>query len=398
MTSEAGIPSEAGGGTEPGITTEAGIPSETGGGTERGMTSEAGGATQEFDRSEGEDGTGDPRFAPDENPRDNRGGDREQDRVHARERGLGRGRESDRGNDRGQTRENLPSPLGELRVDTVLESIPAIARLTAQAWLRTAAWGVGAGTKVGVRLVRAAVDPHSAATLVEEVGSGMRHYARAFLGISDLDERIRRISPGDGRFIAGAGPAAAARARWSRRADRGAAAHPASEESLRAQAAELLRQSADVRVEDHLHPAYARILQELAPDEGRILRLLAAEGPQPVVDVRAANLIGVGSQLVGHGLNMVGAEAGCRHVDRVPAYLDNLHRLGLTQFSDEPLEDPIRYQVLEAQPDVLQAIKSTSRAKTVQRTLRLTPFGKDFCDVVLPTDTDEIEALTGEVP
>ena len=55
------------------------------------------------------------------------------------------------------------------------------------------------------------------------------------------------------------------------------------------------------------HPAYARILTELAPDEGRILRLLATEGSQPSVDVRATSLIGVGSQLVGAGLNMIGA-------------------------------------------------------------------------------------------
>ena len=48
---------------------------------------------------------------------------------------------------------------------------------------------------------------------------------------------------------------------------------------------------------------------------------------------------------------MIGAEAGCRHLDDVPAYLNNLFRLGLIWFSREPLADPLRYQVLEAQPD-----------------------------------------------
>ena len=61
------------------------------------------------------------------------------------------------------------------------------------------------------------------------------------------------------------------------------------------------------RRRDDAHPAYARILAELAPDEARILRLLATEGSQPAVDVRAASLIGVGSQLVGAGLTMIGA-------------------------------------------------------------------------------------------
>jgi hypothetical protein len=44
----------------------------------------------------------------------------------------------------------------------------------------------------------------------------------------------------------------------------------------------------------------------------------------------------------------------------------------------------MRYQVLEAQPDAMAAIKQAGRAKTVHRTVRLTPFGEDFCRTVLP--------------
>jgi hypothetical protein len=165
---------------------------------------------------------------------------------------------------------------------------------------------------------------------------------------------------------------------------------------LRAQGAELLRQSADVESEDHVHPAFGRILGELAPDEGRILRLLAVDGPQPVVDVRAAGLIGKGSQTVAENLNMVAMPAGCRHPDHITTYLTNLQRLGLACFSDEPLEDEITYQVLEAQSHVLEAIKSTARAKTIQRTLRLTSFGEAFCTACLPGEFSEVEDLTGD--
>jgi hypothetical protein len=76
----------------------------------------------------------------------------------------------------------------------------------------------------------------------------------------------------------------------------------------------------------------------------------------------------------------------------VPAYLNNLERLGLIWFSREPLEDPLSYQVLEAQPEVLTALGG-GRRKTVRRSIALTPFGKNFCDTVLPMDTAEIEAL-----
>jgi hypothetical protein len=52
--------------------------------------------------------------------------------------------------------------------------------------------------------------------------------------------------------------------------------------------------------------------------------------------------------------------------------------------------------VLEAQPEVLEAIKRASRANTIQRSINLTPFGQDFCRVCLPLDTAEMEALSAE--
>ncbi len=131
--------------------------------------------------------------------------------------------------------------------------------------------------------------------------------------------------------------------------------------SLRERGAELLRQSADVRIADDTHPAYERILDDLAPDEGRILRLLATEGPQPAVDVRTARPLKIGSRLVAAGLSMIAEQAGCRRRDRTHAYLNNLNRLGLIWFSRERLEDPRRYQVLEAQPDVVGAIRQAGR-------------------------------------
>jgi Abortive infection alpha len=261
--------------------------------------------------------------------------------------------------DDAQRRWRLQSWRGESPVREAVELVPALARLTAGAWIRSTVWGVEAGVKVGERAVRFVV-PDEALELVEEVGAALRSSARDLLGIDDIDRRVRELMPPDA-----------------------ASEHP---DSLRARGAELLRQSADVEEQDGAHPAYARILVELSPDEARILRLLARDGPQPAIDVRAANLIGVGSQLVARALNMMGTEAGCRTPERVPAYLNNLERLGLICFSQEPLDDPSRYQVLEAQPQAMDAIKRAGRARTIQRTVRLTAFGSDFCDVCLPVD------------
>ena len=223
-----------------------------------------------------------------------------------------------------------------------LGALAGLARISAGAWVRTASWGIG----TSVRAARAAID---------------------LLDPSYADEHERPPE----------------RAHTDERTP-----SPPAPLSLRERGAELLRRSTDVESDDGAHPAYARILEELHPDEARILRLLALDGPQPSVDVRSIQLMGLGSQVVAEGLNMIGPQAGVRHPLRVHAYLDNLNRLGLIWFSKEALTDPSAYQVLEAQPPVLDAVKRANRAKTVHRSIRLTPFGTDFVEVCLPLEGD----------
>ena len=92
---------------------------------------------------------------------------------------------------------------------------------------------------------------------------------------------------------------------------------------------------------------------------------------------------------------MIGTQAGCRHPERVHAYLDNLNRLGLIWFSKRPIDDPAAYQVLEAQPGVLEAVRSASRAKTTQRSIGLTPF---IAEPTEPFDAQRHERDDGKGP
>jgi hypothetical protein len=224
------------------------------------------------------------------------------------------------------------------------DAAPGLARMTAEAWWNTAAWALGTAVRAGEGIVRTAFALGEAAPVEVPRPSGSER---------ESEERAA---------------------------------------SLRERGAELLRRSADVHFDEDSHPAYENILKNLAPDEARILRLLAAKGPQAAVDVRAG--LPLASQLVAPGLTMIGSEAGCRHPDRVPPYLNNLNRLGLVWFSRETLEDPLRYQVLEAQPEVVEAMREAGRlGRTVRRTIHLTPFGADFCQAALPTDTLEFEAV-----
>jgi hypothetical protein len=104
--------------------------------------------------------------------------------------------------------------------------------------------------------------------------------------------------------------------------------------------------------------------------------------------------------LVALGLYLFGADGGLRFVEQVPAYLSNLNRLGLIWFSREAVRDRERYQVLEVQPDVMEALREAGRfSHVVRRSIRMTPLGDDFCAVALPLDTAEFVALgEGGVP
>lgn len=156
---------------------------------------------------------------------------------------------------------------------------------------------------------------------------------------------------------------------------------------LREQGDELLRQVGDPHGRPHNeHPAFARILRELMPDEARILRFMALAGPQPAIDVRTKTPLGVGSELITSGINLVADMAGSTYPERNQEYLANLTRLGMIFFSDEQVEDPRRYSFVEAQPVAAAAMARAKRTITVYRSIQITQFGLQFCNVCFTLD------------
>lgn len=272
-------------------------------------------------------------------------------------------------------------PSGEPRpgsgghaVDGLIGAAPGLARIAVTAWWRGTGWAVGTGFRLGKRVVGAAAGGESPGEFLTAVGNDLRGGLRGVLGVVDPQGHLTN-GPNTAPPTIDA-PAAAPR-------------------SLPERGAELLRQSADVSYASDIHPAYARILSELAPDEARILRFLAVEGPQPTVDVRTARPFGIASEMVAPGLSMIGSGAGVRFGEKVPAYLNNLFRLGMVWFSREPVADRLRYQVLEAQPDVQTAMKTAGHGRTVRRRIILTPFGEDFCTSVLPINQAAAQLPSG---
>ncbi|NEW26237.1 Abi-alpha family protein [Nocardia cyriacigeorgica] len=241
------------------------------------------------------------------------------------------------------------------------------AGLAAGTVVRGGQWAVETSYEMTREITQAALDGESSAEIAERTGNALRSIARSALGVTEGSVReIVSYVPnpqGPGQQAIGVG----------------SYLRSATVDELRRRGDALLARSADVYFTEEVHPAYDRILDELAPDEARILRFMALNGPQPSVDVRTNRPLGIGSELVSGDLTSVPEQAGVRYPDRARSYLINLNRLGLTLTSDDPVVLS-RYMVLEVQPVVEAALKKAGRApKIVRKSLRLTEFGEDFC-------------------
>lgn len=235
--------------------------------------------------------------------------------------------------------------------------MPGIARIAAEAWYRVAVWGVGTTLEMTGKILGLAerAAPDDALEAVDAI-------------------RPTREKPDEAR---------ADRAR-----------------SLRERGGELLDRAADVHsANDPVHPGFARIIDQLAPDEARILKLLINEGPQGIVYVNKAAPFGFAAREIARRLSMIGHEAGCLHIELVAAYLDNLVSHGLVAIRRDALADELPYQVIEAQPEVIEALHSAGgtifRGQITRRSVHLTDFGRAFCQVCFPSEhlTGEFEAI-----
>lgn len=256
---------------------------------------------------------------------------------------------------------------GGLGPRELIELGPALARLGLFAYLRAAGWATASTAAAWKRIASAVRDRESPVEFVVSVREQAVDAARSALGVNDIEETLGRMT--------------------SEPPERSDDGEPQPDD-LRERARELLARSARLDPEDGRHPAFGLILEQLAPDEMRILRVLATSRGQAAIDVESRGPLGMSSRGVARRLSLLGDRAGCRHPERVQLYLDNLLRLGLVQISDEPFEDEELYEVLEAQPEVSEAKEEASsgasRAKSLRHRIELSSFGRSFCETCLP--------------
>jgi hypothetical protein len=256
---------------------------------------------------------------------------------------------------------------GRLDALDLIELGPMLVRMGTLASVRAVGWATSSTAAAARRVVVAAKSGESPGDVIADAREQAVAAARRALGVDDIEETLGRVTT-----------------------EAGAGDEDDKRKALRERGEELLARSAQLEPQDAGHPAFGVVLEELAPDEVRILRVLALEGDQPVVDVQASGRLGVDSRAVARRLTVLDKLAGVRHPQLTQLYLDNLLRLGLARLTDEPLQDEEAYQVLEAQHYVNEAKDKAedeaSRAKIVRRRITLSHFGRSFCEMCLPLD------------
>ena len=155
--------------------------------------------------------------------------------------------------------------------------------------------------------------------------------------------------------------------------------------------ANLLAASMDKATADGAHPAFVEIIRQLTPDEAKLVALFLHQMPFPLLNVRWEYKVPTEAKQGGRDVlvnfSLLGEAAGCEYKHLVPAYLDNLCRLGLAEippmfvYMSQGIYDP-----LEKSP-VVEAIKADIeknpelRATIERRGLRVTELGKQFARV-----------------
>lgn len=124
---------------------------------------------------------------------------------------------------------------------------------------------------------------------------------------------------------------------------------------------------------------FHRILDQIVPDEARMIGALSDGSASPMVSVHALTRAGLLGEALIENASLVGRTANVALPQLTPTYVGHLLALGLLEAGpeDDTLKD--EYQILLADTDVLAAIRRGSLgpvpARVERRTVRLSPLG-----------------------
>jgi hypothetical protein len=127
---------------------------------------------------------------------------------------------------------------------------------------------------------------------------------------------------------------------------------------------------------------FHKILDQILPDEARIIGALSDGSASPLLHVYARTRAGLVGEVVLENFSLIGKTANLGLPQLTPTYVSHLLALGLLETGPE---DPVlkaEYEILAADITVLKAIKQASRgpipARIDKYTLRLSGLGLEL--------------------
>lgn len=136
---------------------------------------------------------------------------------------------------------------------------------------------------------------------------------------------------------------------------------------------------------------FLQILDQLVPDEARIMAAVSDGSSIPVCHLDATNRIGSSSTRVISNASRVGNQAGVMLTDRVPYYLGHLQELGLLSTGPGDKSLASKYELIENDSIVREASSRiendmSMRPRLTRSTLYLSPLGQKLWEVCQSAD------------
>lgn len=127
---------------------------------------------------------------------------------------------------------------------------------------------------------------------------------------------------------------------------------------------------------------FHKLVDQLLPDEARILGALSDDSVSPLVHVFRRSVVGAAGDAVLPNASLVGKVANVALPQMTPIYVTHLITLGLLETGPEDPGLKDEYQILTADPGVLRAIKRASigpiPARIDRQVVRMSALGSEL--------------------
>ncbi len=150
---------------------------------------------------------------------------------------------------------------------------------------------------------------------------------------------------------------------------------------------ELLAESVTQTAEQARARLHVLLLEQLVPDEARILAALSDGTAYPLVHVASRGTMGGTGPTLLENATTVGRSAGVALPEHVTAYVGHLRLLGLVTTGAERGSLSDAYEMLLTEAVVLAAQRSNPSTRVQRRTLTISPLGQELwraCQQELP--------------